>query len=399
MSSSQRLELRQGQSLTDDAAIAAIDQAAAIVPSRARGFRRCRSSNAIRCCSTPTDAPDAAALDPKTLAARRIRPDDPPDLPVRGRPPSAGPRRRNPGQAGGSVRKRGQRRSRRDDAGGVEPRRIISNRSSISRPPIAPLRQAGRYIIHSPQRGRVSRRGHTGDRRGASGSTSRPCCAALRLVQSFDPPGIAARDLAECLRIQLRERGRLDAAMDILLARLDLLARRDHAACAGSAAWTEKRVERDDRRDPQPRSQARPRFRRPRPSTRWCPTFSCGRRPTAVSTIELNGTTVPRLSVDRSYHAEIAQSARSKADQAFLSRMRPKRRAGSPAPSTSAPPPSSRSASEIVRQQESFFHHGAGHLRPHDPALGRGSHRDARIDRFAGHRQQGARVGSRARFR
>lgn len=33
--------------------------------------------------------------------------------------------------------------------------------------------------------------------------------AALRLVQSFDPPGIGARDLAECLALQLERRGQL----------------------------------------------------------------------------------------------------------------------------------------------------------------------------------------------
>ena len=32
---------------------------------------------------------------------------------------------------------------------------------------------------------------------------------ALRLVQSFDPPGIAARDLGECLRLQLERKGKL----------------------------------------------------------------------------------------------------------------------------------------------------------------------------------------------
>src|SRR5215472_3853161 len=51
--------------------------------------------------------------------------------------------------------------------------------------------------------------------------------AMLDVLQSFDPPGVAARDLTECLAIQLRERNRLDPAMQALLAHLDLLARRD----------------------------------------------------------------------------------------------------------------------------------------------------------------------------
>ena len=52
----------------------------------------------------------------------------------------------------------------------------------------------------------------------------------LALVQTFDPPGIAARDLAECLAIQLRERDRFDPAMQALVSRLDLVAKRDFAA-------------------------------------------------------------------------------------------------------------------------------------------------------------------------
>ena len=54
--------------------------------------------------------------------------------------------------------------------------------------------------------------------------------AVLRILQTFDPPGVCARDLAECLTIQLKERNRYDPAMQALITRLDLLARRDFAA-------------------------------------------------------------------------------------------------------------------------------------------------------------------------
>ena len=53
---------------------------------------------------------------------------------------------------------------------------------------------------------------------------------ALRLIQGFEPSGIGARNLAECLGIQLRERDRLDPAMQALLSHLHLVARRDFAA-------------------------------------------------------------------------------------------------------------------------------------------------------------------------
>ena len=51
----------------------------------------------------------------------------------------------------------------------------------------------------------------------------------LRLVQSFEPTGVGARNLAECLAIQLRERDRFDPAMAALVENLDLVARRDMA--------------------------------------------------------------------------------------------------------------------------------------------------------------------------
>ncbi len=50
---------------------------------------------------------------------------------------------------------------------------------------------------------------------------------ALKLVQSFEPCGVGARDLSECLRLQLSEKGRLDPAMAAIVDNLDLLAKRD----------------------------------------------------------------------------------------------------------------------------------------------------------------------------
>ncbi|MGB8601131.1 MAG: hypothetical protein WCD42_02935, partial [Rhizomicrobium sp.] len=53
--------------------------------------------------------------------------------------------------------------------------------------------------------------------------------AVLTIVQGFDPAGVAARDLAECLALQLKEQNRFDPAIEALLTRLDLVARRDIA--------------------------------------------------------------------------------------------------------------------------------------------------------------------------
>jgi RNA polymerase sigma-54 factor len=47
----------------------------------------------------------------------------------------------------------------------------------------------------------------------------------LTVIQSFDPSGVGARNLAECLAIQAREVDRYDPCMAALLDHLDLLAR------------------------------------------------------------------------------------------------------------------------------------------------------------------------------
>ena len=56
----------------------------------------------------------------------------------------------------------------------------------------------------------------------------------LRKVQDFDPPGVAARDLGECLRLQLHQLDAVQAGHGLALVLVDkhlaLLARRDYAA-------------------------------------------------------------------------------------------------------------------------------------------------------------------------
>src|SRR5207244_6840561 len=54
--------------------------------------------------------------------------------------------------------------------------------------------------------------------------------AVLVVLQKFDPPGVCARSLSECLAIQLRELSGYDTAMQARVEHLDLLAKRDIAA-------------------------------------------------------------------------------------------------------------------------------------------------------------------------
>lgn len=66
----------------------------------------------------------------------------------------------------------------------------------------------------------------------------------LGVLRSFDPAGVFARDLKECLMLQLKELDRLDPAMQILVEHLDLVAKRDFAGLKSLC-----KVDADDIRD------------------------------------------------------------------------------------------------------------------------------------------------------
>ena len=64
----------------------------------------------------------------------------------------------------------------------------------------------------------------------AMGATRAEAERALGQVQELDPPGVAARNLAECLALQAKAADRYDPAMARLIANLDLLAKGQMAA-------------------------------------------------------------------------------------------------------------------------------------------------------------------------
>ena len=126
----------------------------------------------------------------------------------------------------------------------------------------------------------------------------------LPLLQGFDPPGIFARNLAECLALQLKERDRFDPAMQALIENLPLLANRDQAAlmriCGVDAEDLSQMVAEIKSLDPKPglafdRVRAEPVvpdvFLRPLPDGSW--------------SVELNTDTLPRVLVNNRYYAEV----------------------------------------------------------------------------------------------
>jgi RNA polymerase sigma-54 factor len=186
--------------------------------------------------------------------------------------------------------------------------------------------------------------------------------AGLRLIQGFDPPGIGARNLAECLAIQLRERDRLDPAMEALLSRLDLVARQDFAALRQLCG-----VDEEDLAD----MLAEIRRLEPKPGLAFTsapidvlvPDVFVRAAPDDAFMVELNPETLPRILLDRTYHAQVVQAVRNDEEKVFLSECLQSAhwltRSLDQRAKTIL-----KVATEIVRQQDGFFRHGVAAFRP-----------------------------------
>ena len=184
----------------------------------------------------------------------------------------------------------------------------------------------------------------------------------LAVVQGFDPSGVGARDLAECLAIQLRERDRLDPAMAALLAHLDLVARHDHAAllrlCGVDAEDLAEMLAELRNLNPKPGNAFGDSIVQP-----VIPDVLVRPAPDGSWAVELNSGTLPRVLVNQTYYAKVARGPKKDTDKAYLAdclqtanwlvksldqRARTILKV----------------ASEIVRQQDAFFAEGVQHLRP-----------------------------------
>ncbi len=186
--------------------------------------------------------------------------------------------------------------------------------------------------------------------------------AVLERCAGFDPPGLFARDLAECLARQLEARDRLDPAMRAMLDNLELLARRDFAQLRRLCG-----VDEDDLLD----MLAEIRSLDPRPGH----AFSAGLADPIVPdvlvragadggwAVELNADTLPRVLVDQAYFAMVSGKARDDGERRFLSDC-----LQSANWLTRSLDQRARTilkvATEIVRQQDAFLLHGIRHLRP-----------------------------------
>ena len=162
----------------------------------------------------------------------------------------------------------------------------------------------------------------------------------LATLQTFDPPGVFARSLAECLAIQLKDRNRYDPCIAALLDNLHLLAGHNLGALRQAVG-----VEMDELAD----MIGEIKRLDPKPGLRY------GRievqhvvpdvlvRPAADGSwiVELNSDTLPRVLVNRSYFTKVTKAARSRRTRATSSSAC-RRPTGLPRASTSARARSSR---------------------------------------------------------
>ena len=197
----------------------------------------------------------------------------------------------------------------------------------------------------------------------AMGASLKEVEAALALVQSLDPPGIAARSLEECIALQAKAADRYDPAMARLIANLELLARgqtKDLMRICG--------VDAEDLTD----MIAELRAYDPKPGCRFAPSDDQSpgepdifvRRTKEGWAVELNPATLPRVLVNRRYHAELKRGPHDKASKAWLSDCLATAPTGWSRRSTSARGRSSRSRAKWSNASRASSKRGVSALRP-----------------------------------
>ncbi len=182
-------------------------------------------------------------------------------------------------------------------------------------------------------------------------------------LQKCDPPGIFARNLAECLALQLKDKGRYDPAMQKLVANLELLAE-------GDLDRLKKLCGVDDEDFAEMCAEIR--ALDPKPGRAFDHTISetlipdvFVRKDPKSDTwiVELNHEALPRVLLDRTYYAEVKSRVSNDEEKKFVAEQwndanwlvkTMNQRAETIL----------KVAIELVKQQQEFFTHGVRYLKP-----------------------------------
>jgi len=187
----------------------------------------------------------------------------------------------------------------------------------------------------------------------------------LSRMKRFDPGGIFAHDLKECLALQLEDEGKLDAPMRILLDNLDLLAAHNNKALAQKCAVNETYLQ---------DMIADIRALNPKPASKFdhlvvqtiVPDVLMKRLPKNLGggwRVELNNDTLPKVLVNQEYYTKVASKATDRKDKDYLNQQ-----LNSASWLVKALDQRAKTilkvASEIVEAQDGFFLYGIEYLRP-----------------------------------
>jgi RNA polymerase sigma-54 factor len=184
----------------------------------------------------------------------------------------------------------------------------------------------------------------------------------LKVMQRFDPPGLFARSLKECLELQLRDRDRLDPAMQAMMDNLELVAKHDKAALLKVCG-----VDEEDLAD----MVAELRSLNPKPAQSFeheialtvTPDIIMRTHPDGGWTVELNPETLPRVLVNVDYFARVRAEVRDKKERDYINDcfqsanwlVKSLHQRATTILKVSA---------EIARQQDAFFRKGIEHMKP-----------------------------------
>ncbi len=186
--------------------------------------------------------------------------------------------------------------------------------------------------------------------------------AVLQVCQGFEPTGVMARSIPECLALQLKERGRYDPAMEAMIENLALVAKHDLKTLSERCG-----VGKEDLME----MMTELRQLSPKPGAGYSsdttiavqPDVYVRELPNGMFAVELNSDTLPRVLMDKAYYAEVSALKMRDQEKEFISEC-----AASASWLIKSLDQRARTilkvASEIVRQQDAFFAHGVAHLRP-----------------------------------
>ena len=186
--------------------------------------------------------------------------------------------------------------------------------------------------------------------------------AVLAKVQGAEPVGLFARDVRECLSLQLREKDRLDPMMARLLDNLHLIAEHDMTGLCRAVG-----CDREDLLD----MLAELRELDPKPGRAFergpvesvVPDVFVREAAQGGWQIELNAEVLPRVLINRQYYATVTKKARGPAEKTFLNDCLATANWLAKSLDQRAQTILKVSA-EIVKQQDGFLVHGITHLRP-----------------------------------